>query len=210
MVMSRTGVPPQDITGMTFGYLTAVRSVGKSNSHGALWECLCRCGKTVVYVLSELKRASRSRGIRHNGIPKSCGCARRGVRSPRYLGAGDLSGQKWANLRRGAERRGFSFEITVQEAWALFETQERRCAMTGVPISLHPSSMEAGANTASLDRIDSKKGYTVENVQWVHVVVNMMKQTLSNQDLVSWCGAVTDYARGETFGLGTPVKPHNY
>lgn len=35
--------------------------------------------------------------------------------------------------------------------------------------------------TASLDRIDSTKGYVEENVQWVHKDVNFMKSNLTEQ-----------------------------
>ena len=41
--------------------------------------------------------------------------------------------------------------------------------------------------TASLDRIDSTKGYFIENVQWVHKYVNIMKWHTANQEFIEWC-----------------------
>lgn len=41
--------------------------------------------------------------------------------------------------------------------------------------------------TASLDRIDSSKGYIPGNVQWVHKDVNKMKLALSEKRLLELC-----------------------
>jgi hypothetical protein len=44
--------------------------------------------------------------------------------------------------------------------------------------------------TASLDRIDSSKGYTIENVQWVHAIINNMKWDMPQSEFLSFCYAV--------------------
>lgn len=81
----------------------------------------------------------------------------------------------------------------MEYAWKLFLGQGRRCALTGLVLELSPSKMNKGASTASLDRIDSAKGYIAGNVQWVHIVINMMKQTLSDEEFVLWCHRVATY-----------------
>ena len=48
-------------------------------------------------------------------------------------------------------------------------------------------------NGASIDRIDSSKGYTEDNVQWVHKNVNNMKMQTSHQDFLNWCKLITEY-----------------
>jgi len=53
--------------GEPFTDLIAVKPVGKNRYGSYLWECLCACGKTVVYTSSQLRTGSR----------KSCGCRRR-------------------------------------------------------------------------------------------------------------------------------------
>jgi hypothetical protein len=47
--------------------------------------------------------------------------------------------------------------------------------------------------TASLDRIDSSKGYTIDNVQWVHKTVNLMKRELNQQDFIDICNKISYY-----------------
>lgn len=65
--------PKNDLTGQTFGRLTAVRYAGHS-----LWECKCSCGKTHTVYTSNLTR----------GHTTSCGCAK----------VNDLTGQKIGRL----------------------------------------------------------------------------------------------------------------
>ena len=108
-------------------------------------------------------------------------------RKNKWKGHEELSGTRWSSYQKGAEVRGFVFEVTIEYAWDLFLKQERMCALSGVPIYF---DMELGnlckfghqGGTASLDRIDSKKGYTADNIQWVHKDANKMKMDLSEQD----------------------------
>jgi hypothetical protein len=41
-----------------------------------------------------------------------------------------------------------------------------------------------------LDRIDSEKGYTLENIQWVHKTINQMKMNMKENDFIQFCIAV--------------------
>ncbi len=42
----------------------------------------------------------------------------------------------------------------------------------------------------SVDRIDSNKGYTVDNIQLVCAIINRMKMNLSNDEFISLCDAL--------------------
>ena len=64
---------------------------------------------------------------------------------------------------------------------------------------MSPSSMERGASTASLDRIDSSEGYVPGNVQWVHLVVNDLKSNMPQEEFLNWCRDIAAY--GAEFGL---------
>lgn len=108
-------------------------------------------------------------------------------RKYKWKGCEELSGTRWSSYQKGAEIRGLAFEVTIEYAWNLFLGQERRCALSGVPIyfdmnldSLRKYGCQGG--TASLDRIDSTKGYVVGNIQWVHKDANKMKMDLQEED----------------------------
>jgi hypothetical protein len=40
---------------------------------------------------------------------------------------------------------------------------------------------------ASLDRIDSSKGYVEDNVQWIHKELNCLKMDIPENKLIKWC-----------------------
>ena len=44
----------------------------------------------------------------------------------------------------------------------------------------------------TIDRIDSSKGYTVDNVQWVHKDINLMKNHFSESQLIDFCQRILD------------------
>jgi hypothetical protein len=108
-------------------------------------------------------------------------------RKNKWKGCEELSGTKWSSYQKGAEARGFVFDITIEYAWELFLKQDRRCALTGSPIffdmdldNLRKYGYQGG--TASLDRINSKQGYVEGNVQWIHKDANKMKMDLPEED----------------------------
>lgn len=53
------------------------------------------------------------------------------------------------------------------------------------------------AQTASLDRKDSLRGYEPDNVQWVHKTVNLIKWELSEEEFLEWCSKITKH-KGKT------------
>jgi hypothetical protein len=98
----------------------------------------------------------------------------------------------WKRLVDSARRRGIQHTVTREEAFALYVAQNRTCALSGRPIYF--TTLRARYNrytTASLDRIDPNKGYSKENIQWVHKIVNMMKGSLSQSELIEWCSMVS-------------------
>ena len=97
----------------------------------------------------------------------------------------------WNTLERGAIRRGYEFLITKEQAWTLYEEQNGLCALSGIPIGFGKRSKKKDGfkrtTTASLDRIDNKKGYTIDNIQWVHKIVNKMKTDLPSDEFIEFC-----------------------
>lgn len=113
---------------------------------------------------------------------KSCGCLKNVKGKGRYnwKGAGSVSGSYFNSIVRGATggkgRKPIEIDITVEYIADLLDNQKNKCKLSGLPISTK-------AGTASLDRIDSSKGYLVGNVQWLHKDINMMKRHYTEEYL---------------------------
>jgi hypothetical protein len=173
--------------GATFESLTIIGDSVK-NIHGQyLWLCRCECGK-------ELRvRAGSLLG----GSTKSCGCRRLRNRKKHknWRGYGDISGVIWKRYYAGAKRRGIAWQISIEYGWKLFQDQGGKCALSGEPLSFAGSnSVSESETTASLDRIDSSKGYIEGNLQWVHKDVNIMKMDLSQVEFIDYCVKVALYS----------------
>jgi hypothetical protein len=53
-------------------------------------------------------------------------------------------------------------------------------------------------STASIDRIDSSKGYEEGNIQWVHKHVNFMKRTYSQDYFIDMCKKIAEHNKETT------------
>jgi len=65
------------------------------------------------------------------------------------------------------------------------------CHYTGKPLTLEANHF----NTISIERLDSSKGYTKENVVFCCETINRMKQELSYDDFIETCHTIYTYAK---------------
>lgn len=83
-------------------------------------------------------------------------------------------------LCHGASERNLVIDLDESFLCDLLVSQNYRCSYSGMNISLED-------RTASLDRIDSRYGYTKTNVHWVDKRVNFMKQSMSHNEFIDIC-----------------------
>lgn len=166
----------KDYTGHKFGGWTVIeKCTGKS----ATWICQCLCG---------IKKPVKSSNFLQCGKCNNC----------TKIGYGEITGTRWSNIRNGAIQRKIPFEISVKYAWELYLSQNKKCNLSGLPIVFAPrkkSNPTRKTSTASLDRIDSSKGYFVGNVQWVYKKINMMKQGFDQKEFIDLCRKIGNYAK---------------
>lgn len=174
----------KNLIGKTFNNLTVVR-IAERNEHiptkrrGTFWLCKCECGNEKIVMSTELTR----------GDTKSCGCGNKFEKSHNYKGVGKLSQSKFSHIKWGAIKRGLEFSITKEYAWELYQNQEGKCFYTQLPIELNTKN---NGMTASIDRVDSKKGYIEGNIVWVHKDINIMKNVFSKQHFLMLCKKVVE------------------
>ena len=112
----------------------------------------------------------------------------------RYKGLNTLSGKLFGRLKRGAKSRDLEFLVSIEYLWDLYLSQDKRCALSGVEIELiECEKFFTEMQTASLDRIDSSKGYIEGNVQWVHKCLNRLKSNTDNSLFINLCCSVANH-----------------
>lgn len=82
-------------------------------------------------------------------------------------------------------RPNISNNLTTAMLRTLLETQDNKCAVTGINFLPIGSGNNVGVwNSRSLDRIDSNKGYVEGNVQFILNCLNMFKGQLTDEELL--------------------------
>jgi hypothetical protein len=151
-----------------FNRLIPIKRIENDKYNHIMFECVCDCGNI----------CKASGAMIACGHKKSCGCIipDRYQCISKYPSYQEISGSFWNKLIDQTRRRKLQITITIEYAWNIYILQERKCKLSGLPISFFKKKGSQSKGTASLDRIDSKKGYIEGNVQWLRKEINFMKQ----------------------------------
>ena len=79
----------------------------------------------------------------------------------------------------------------------IWEQQKGICPLTGWELKL-PDTTDGWKNPpdirrASLDRIDSSRPYEIGNIRFISVIANYAKNSFTDQEVIEFCKAVSDY-----------------
>jgi len=119
------------------------------------------------------------------GHKSSCGCLfyqyRKRENNYLWSGFGEISGSLWKAIIKNAKKRNIVFNLSIEDAWSKFLSQNKSCIYTGEKIIFAKQHKFRNQRTASLDRINSSKGYMIDNIQWIHKDINEMKWDLEDK-----------------------------
>lgn len=149
-------------------------------AHGALY-CASKLNRTSIAVASKVKRDRRKLRVRQDPD----------VRDAKIYSC------YWKHILFAANRRGIKVEVSKEYVLDLYKKQNGRCVLTGIKLIMVKNSKEwkRREQTASLDRIDSSKGYVEGNLQWIHKDVNQIKHNRRQDEFIKWCVMVADNMR---------------
>jgi hypothetical protein len=150
--------------GQTYGRLTVLEQY--SDKKSIYFKCHCECGN-----IADVRK--------DNLITKadtvSCGCRLKELQQERReLGINEVSAI-WSRAKYRAKQRGLEFTIEQKDIII-----PDKCPLLGIDII--PKSKDR-IHSPSLDRKDSKKGYTPDNIWVVSSRANTLKNDASLQEL---------------------------
>lgn len=157
--------------------------------------CQCKCGIIKEVYLTNLKnnKSKCCKSCSGKSVKLSAGF----TKSWEGNAIGQLSGTMYSHIKSKARERNLEFSVSKQFLWDLLVKQNFKCALSSFPITLstkinNTNNPDFKFITASLDRIDSTKEYTEDNVQWVHKDVNKMKMQYEQSYFISICKAIAE------------------
>ena len=97
----------------------------------------------------------------------------------------------YKNHIRRAKKRNKDVSVTPEYLYNVFCKQNGRCIYTNIKLK-HPNwnGVHNSIETASLDRIDSSKGYEIGNVQFVSMAMNFAKGKMSHSDTIKFVNII--------------------
>lgn len=162
----------KDIIGQRFGKWLVLSSAieGETIDKEFRWVCQCDCGK-ISKITDKVLRGNRN---------KSClQCVPR--KKPYGVAAFNTL---FTRYKYGAKNRGLCWELDAEYFRGL---TKQNCYYTGLP----PSSVikEVGGDYIynGIDRLDSSKGYTVDNCVPCNGKVNQLKMDLGYSEFIELC-----------------------
>jgi hypothetical protein len=177
--MARTSAKCVKI-GDKFDNLTIIgftRIYCKSENGRLIAVCKCICGNEKNIRIDNLTSTNTH----------SCGC----MPPAHCMKTGKIYRCFFNEIKAKAKAREIKFNLSIDDIWKIYEKQNGKCALSGVEIKF--ANKAKLPNTASLDRIDSSKHYTIENIQWVHKDVNRMKMDMSQDEFINYCKIIAKY-----------------
>jgi len=112
-----------------------------------------------------------------------------------------------ANIQSNAKARNLPVGITIDDLWWLWERSGGRCEVTGIPFeSVKVDGQRRRPWIASVDRIDSRLGYTPENVRLVCAAANFAMGEWGESALRRLAKAYGGFNRPQKY----PLKPDGY
>jgi hypothetical protein len=175
--------------GQRHGTSVIVGYASRMSDQMTLVSLLCDCGNSHLRLLASVMQ----------GCKYSCEACITKRAEEKYGNAESMNSvllnRYWVKMVKHAAKRGIVVTTSKESLLSLMKAQGFKCALTGMPIGFPPDKhrprWKSENNKASLDRIDSAKGYEDGNIQWVVRELNMMKGTLSVERFVELCKAVS-------------------
>lgn len=178
----------KDLLGKTFGYLTVESYVKQSKYRTAIWKCKCKCGNTTNVTSTNLL----------SGHTKSCGCYNNELlvkmNVKRSIGKNAQKRRVYNSMKTNAKKRGIEFNLSSEEVFSLIEQPCYYCGMNkSNKINTDGYHYDEPFMYNGVDRIDSYKGYSIDNVVTCCKYCNLAKNTMTQMEFFDWIKRVSKH-----------------
>lgn len=167
----------------TYGEWTVIDTKNVGDSRHYKVSCRCSCSGSIFKIDVDNLLSGKTHCCR-----KCSGM--RGNSNPAWKGFEEIPFQMFGILVKGARERNIDVNITISDLYDAWKMQDGKCAISGIPIKIGSKKF---VGTASVDRKNSKIGYTKANIQFVHKDINRMKNKYDEDYFIQICKQITEY-----------------
>lgn len=167
-----------------YNRLTVLKFSHYDKNHRKHYLCRCDCGieKTI------------QGSLLISGNTKSCGCLGKEIKKTLHKlpNNGGVINQIILGYKRHAKRRGFSWNLTFNEVSNIINKPCHYCGTINSNKKITKNCKE-GFLYNGIDRVDSKKSYTIKNVVPCCNFCNKAKGNKSELEFIEWVKKINDY-----------------
>lgn len=166
-----------NIIGQKFGRLTVIKRVDNSKQGKSRWLCKCECGVEKIIVGGNLK----------NGSVQSCKCLQRERLKDAIGLIPGLSNMRELiiSYKKSAKRRRIKYNLSEKQFSKITQKDCYYCGTRPNNIAKY-SGCNGNYIYNGIDRIDNKKGYTIDNIVSCCKRCNMAKNNGTLQEFFDW------------------------
>ena len=187
----------KEMIGKKFGRLTVIKLLEERGNNGKLrYLCECECGNTHITSGDSIR----------SGKSKSCGCLKKEfIEKNKFERTDDrekaILKVQYAHIKRRNRLKGFRDIMTFDEFCQLSKS---KCYYCGIEYSkeiedCYNETKSKGrisdtvVRINGIDRIDSNKGYTIDNVVACCKYCNTAKSTMTQEEFKQWIKRIYEY-----------------
>lgn len=184
--------PKNNLVGFKFGKLTVlewVENPNKNNREKYLWKCSCDCGNICYRITYKLKA----------GISNSCGCLQKEILLSkqkenglkRRKGISAVGKQIYNGYIRNAKKDKREFSLSYEDVIGLIHKPCHYCGEIDVKIGFY---LKDAYFLNGIDRVDSSKGYTLENTVPCCKKCNISKHNYTQEEFLEHIKKIYKYS----------------
>lgn len=177
-----------DLVGLCVGELRILH-VTRSKTNRLLYRCICSCGTPLLIRPSEFNTCKPQ--LRCNE------CQKKHMQKTMGKGSKDIHGRYLSRIKNRARRDNISCSLTIEDLQLQWDKQKGICSLSGIELTTYKTGKQRtqkNCHNASVDRVDSKKGYEVGNIEWIHKKLQEMKLDKDKKEFIRDCKEVAEYA----------------
>lgn len=142
-----------------------------------------KCKKTL-----NLKNGFFANKARHDGVSTYCKKCHSLDVQKRVNKPSNFIALRYSTIKYGSKKRGLSLDFTRQEFYEWFDAQSKKCVyckiknLDIIKLKFFNSTRNIGSKGLTIDRKDSKLGYSFDNIVLSCIYCNMIKNSVLSFD----------------------------